>query len=118
MDDDDELQETTLQGTFAADAYRSLVDLFSFPGETRVYIVEGFIDIALNGATFRVVPPRTPPPATADPGSPRASGGVMGFGPASGKYKGYPLHSLYARNTTAGQNAQVIAQGVFRIEVP
>ena len=113
-----DLQETTLQGTLAADAYRSLVDLFGFPGQTRVFIVEGFVDIALNGATFRVVPPGTPPPATADPGSPRAAGGVMGFGPASGVYKGYPLHALWVRNTTAGSNAQIIAQGVFRMETP
>lgn len=113
-----DLQETTLSGTFTADAYRSLVDLFGFPSQVRVFMVEGFIDVALNGATFRTVPPGTPAPATADPGGPRAAGGVMAFGPASGAYKGYPLHAVYARNTTAGSNAQVIAQGVFRIEVP
>lgn len=105
------LQRVSLDGTLAADAFRSLADLFGFLG-TKATIVEGFIQAQTNGATLRIVPRGSPAPATADKGFALAAGAAAGLGPVRHLEAGARLDEIWVRNTTAGSNAVLVFFGI------
>lgn len=105
-------QRVTLTGTLAADAYRSLADLFGFLG-TQAVIVEGVIQTQVNGATVRTLPRGSPAPATADAGLSLAAGAGIGSGPIHALDAGIRLDETWVRNTTVGANATVVFFGVL-----
>lgn len=111
------IQYVSKAGTLAADTWRAVQDLLGFPPATKVYLREGFIQVQDNGLTFLLVPDDSPAPTgSTGAGVARAKDSTSGFGPANGPYKGYPVHRLYVRNTTAGSNGTVVVEGVAEVE--
>jgi len=105
-------QRGTFTGTFTADTYRNLVDLFGlglggFP--QGVQIVGGFLQAQGQGATFRMVPRGSPAPATAEGGNTLSAGAGIGLQ----KTDEWRLDEIWMRNTTAGSNATVVFTGTL-----
>lgn len=109
------LQRGTFSGTFAADSYRNLVDLFGLGiGGANVNgfdIIGGVIQAQVKGATLRVVPRGSTAPATTDPGTDLAVGAGLGFQMTDQ----WALDEIWVRNTTAGQNATVVFTGTLEV---
>lgn len=104
------IQRTTLDGTLAADAYRSLADLLGFQG-SRARVLGGVLQAQLNGATVRIVPRGSGVPATADAGTKLAADAPLGF-QASDEVM---LDEVWVRNTTAGSNARLVFTGTLEV---
>lgn len=110
-------EELSASGTLAADTWRSVLDLLGLPQTAEVYVREGFLNVQTNGGTFVLVPKGGQAPSgSSGVGVARAAGSISTFGPTSGTYRGYPLHRLWVRNTSAGANATLAFEGV--VEVP
>lgn len=108
------IQRNTFSGTFAADAYRSLADLFaiSVGGSAQgVSIIGGVLQAQTNGVTLRVVPRGSPAPATADPGTTLAVGAAIGLQATDA----WRLDEIWCRNTVAGSNATVVFSGSVEV---
>lgn len=106
------LQRGTYSGTFAADAYRNLLDLFGLGigGSANGFdIVGGILQAQTNGATIRIVPRGSPAPATADAGTALATGAGVGLQMTDQ----WRLDEIWARNTTAGSNATLVFTGTL-----
>lgn len=108
------LQRIQLNGTLAADAYRSLADLFGFLG-MQATIVEGFVQAQTNGATVRIVPRGATAPATGDSGLVLGVNAAIGLGPVQTIDAGVRLDEVWVRNTTAGSNSLLIFWGVLEV---
>lgn len=105
------LQRGTFSGTFAADDFRNLLDLFALGGQypNGLQIVGGLLQAQSNGATVRIVPRGSPAPATADAGSALSAGSGVGLQMTDQ----WRLDEVWVRNTTAGQNATVVFTGTL-----
>lgn len=106
------LQRGTFSGTFAADAYRNLLDLFGLGvgGAANGFnIVGGLLQVQTKNATVRMVPRGAPIPATADGGTDLSPGAGVGI-QLTDQWR---LDEVWVRNTTAGQNATVVFTGTL-----
>jgi hypothetical protein len=111
------LQNISKSGTLAADTWRAVLDLLSLPQTAKVRIVEGFLQVQDNGLTFRLINEGEPAPTgSTGVGIARAKDSMSTFGPASGRYRGYPLDRLWVRNTTAGSNGSVVLECVAEVD--
>jgi hypothetical protein len=107
-------QDGTNAATLADDNWHRVTELLALEGVVA-YITEAFVSVVTNGLTFVILPLGSSPVA-ATQGDPFPAGSKMGLGPASGKYKGWPLHLLWVKNTTAGSNGTLVVTGVLQVE--
>lgn len=106
------LQRGTFSGTFAADAYRNLVDLLGLGvggSPAGFSILGGMLQAQNFGVTMRMVPRGSPAPATADPGTAITAGSGIGL-QATDQWR---LDEIWVRNSAAGSNATVVFTGTI-----
>lgn len=104
------VQRGTFSGTFAADAYRNLMDLFAL-GQAKADVVGGLLQAQTNAAVVRIVPRGSPAPATGDAGILLAASSGIGL-QLTDQWR---LDEVWVRNATAGSNATMVYTGTLEV---